>query len=80
MYKNVQDINNFIMKAVKKPESGIKSNQKNFSRTENPEWYLVERCAVAITICNRNDAVHLHTWPGDDDFIKSQGKINHLCN
>ena len=39
-------------KSHEKLESGIYSERRNFSKSENPERHLPERLPLATTICN----------------------------
>ena len=79
MYKISEKFMKFITEAMKKIEWGIGSWGKNFIRGKNPERHLPGRCAVAITICNSNDATQLQEVHGGGGykFTKTQEKINH---
>ena len=50
---------NFIKKAMKNWKLTA-VGKKNFSREENPERHLPERCVLSIILCDRNDANQLY--------------------
>ena len=59
LFQNVQDIpqsHKVYQKYQEKLESQTDSRRKKLSWRENPERDLPERCAITITICDRDNA------------------------